>query len=139
VALVADISIVLSRVLREATPRIVTILARLGREEWIVPALWWFELRNVLVVNERRGRLSEQETLNFLRELSSEMTITIEPVPDETAVMALARRHRLTVYDAAYLELALRERLPLATLDASLAAAAREEGVAVLADSDSET
>jgi predicted nucleic acid-binding protein len=48
--------------------------------------------------------------------------------------MALARRHRLTVYDAAYLELALREHLPLATLDASLAAAARQEGVTILGD-----
>ena len=46
-------------------------------------------------------------------------------------VIALARRHRLTVYDAAYLELALRERLELATLDAALAEAARREGIAV--------
>jgi predicted nucleic acid-binding protein len=134
VALVTDVSVVLSRVLRETTPRTAAILARLGGDEWIVPALWWFELRNVLVVNERRRRLSEQETENFLRELASDMTITIERVPDETAVMTLARRHRLTVYDAAYLELALRERLDLATLDASLAEAARREGVAVVGD-----
>jgi len=134
VALVPDVSIVLSQVLREATPRIASIVARVGREEWIVPALWWFELRNVLVVNERRRRLSEQATVDFLRLLSSDMTITIESVPDETAVMTLARRHRLTVYDAAYLELALRERLDLATLDENLAEAARREGVAVVGD-----
>lgn len=133
-ALVPDVSIVLSQVLREATPRIASIVARVGREEWIVPALWWFELRNVLVVNERRRRLSEEATANFLRLLSSDMTITIEPVPDEAAVMTLARRHRLTVYDAAYLELALRERLDLATLDADLAEAARRERVAVVGD-----
>ena len=133
-ALVPDVSIVLSQVLREATPRIASIVARVGREEWIVPALWWFELRNVLVVNERRRRLSEQATVDFLRLLSSDMTITIESVPDETAVMTLARRHRLTVYDAAYLELALRERLDLATLDENLAEAARREGVAVVGD-----
>lgn len=133
-ALVTDVSIVLSRILREETPRITPILSRLGREEWIVPALWWFELRNVLVVNERRRRLSEKQSANFLRELSSEITITVEPAPDETAVMSLARRRRLTVYDAAYLELALRERLPLATLDALLAEAARREGVAVIGD-----
>jgi predicted nucleic acid-binding protein len=48
--------------------------------------------------------------------------------------MALTRQHRLTVYDAAYLELALREGVPLATLDSSLAAAARAEGVAVLGE-----
>jgi predicted nucleic acid-binding protein len=134
VAVVADVSIVLSRVLGETTPHIAAMLARLGGDEWIVPALWWFELRNVLVVNERRRRLSERETANFLRELASDMTITIEPVPDETAVMTLARRHRLTVYDAAYLELALRERLDLATLDEGLAEAARREGVAVVGD-----
>jgi predicted nucleic acid-binding protein len=134
VAVVADVSIVLSRVLGETTPPIAAILARLGREEWIVPALWWFELRNVLIVNERRRRISEQQTEDFLRELTSDMTIVIEPVPDETAVMILARRHRLTVYDAAYLELALRERLDLATLDTSLAEAARREGVAVVGD-----
>jgi predicted nucleic acid-binding protein len=134
VALVTDVSIVLSRVLGEATPRVAAILARLGRDEWIVPALWWFELRNVLVVNERRRRLSEQETANFLRDLSSDMTVMIEPVPDGTAVMTLARRHRLTFYDAAYLEVAVRERLPLATLDASLAEAARREGIAVVGD-----
>lgn len=99
-----------------------------------MPVLWWFELRNVLIVNERRRKLSEQETENFLRELSSGMTITIEPIPDETSVMTLARRHRLTVYDAAYLELALRERLPLATLDSELADAARREGVPVVGD-----
>jgi predicted nucleic acid-binding protein len=135
VALVPDISIVLSRVLRETTPRMASILGRMGRDEWIVPALWWFELRNALVVNERRRRLTEQETTNFLRALSLDMTITIEPVPEETAVMVLARRHRLTVYDAAYLELALRERLPLATLDVPLAEAARREDVEVLGDS----
>jgi predicted nucleic acid-binding protein len=135
VALVPDVSIVLSRALREATPRITSILTRMGQEEWIVPALWWFELRNALVTNERRRRLTESDTANFLRELSSDMTITVEAVPDERAVMSLARRHRLTVYDAAYLELALRERLPLATLDAALAEAARHEGVAVLGDS----
>jgi predicted nucleic acid-binding protein len=48
--------------------------------------------------------------------------------------MSLARRHRVTVYDAAYLELALREGLPLATLDAALADAARAEGVALLGE-----
>ena len=52
--------------------------------------------------------------------------------PDETHVLTLARRHRLTVYDAAYLELAAREALPLATLDAQLATAAQAEQVALI-------
>ena len=54
--------------------------------------------------------------------------------PDDTALLTLSRRHRLTVYDAAYLELALREALPLATLDAQLAVAARSETVPLIGD-----
>ena len=82
---------------------------------------------------ERRGLVSEADTNRTLRDWSR-IGIKIDPSPDETAIMAVARRHRLTVYDAAYLELALRERLDLATLDASLAEAARREGVTVIGD-----
>jgi hypothetical protein len=53
-------------------------------------------------------------------------------LPDEVTVISLARRHRLTVYDAAYLELTLREALPLATLHKALASAARAEGVSLI-------
>ena len=84
-------------------------------------------------MNERRCRLAEEETKEHLKRLA-EVPVAVDTAPDETAVMTLARRHRLTVYDAAYLELALREGLPLATLDASLAEAARREGVAVVGD-----
>jgi len=132
VPLVVDASIVLAPGLGETHPKIAPVLAGMGDEEWIVPALWWFEVRNGRIVNERRGRVTEQETARFLREIP--LSVTIDRSPDEGAVMALARRHRLTVYDAAYLELALRERLPLATLDAALAGAARREGVPVLGD-----
>ena len=83
------------------------------------------------MVNERRGRLIERETSRFLRRLG-QLAITVDRSPDEAAVMALALRHRLTVYDAAYLELALREALPLATLDAALSAAAQAEGVTLI-------
>jgi len=64
----------------------------------------------------------------------SQTSVAIDREPDETVIIDLARRHRLTVYDAAYLELALRERLDLATLDSTLAEAARREGVAVVGD-----
>ena len=84
-------------------------------------------------LNERRGRLSELLTERFLRVLSH-LPISSDDTPDERRVMALARRHRLTVYDAAYLELAQREGVPLATLDGALAAAARAEGVPVLGE-----
>jgi predicted nucleic acid-binding protein len=65
--------------------------------------LWWYELRNVLVLGERRGRLTELETARFPRDISR-LKITIDSSPDEIRVLTLARRHRLTVYDAAYLD-----------------------------------
>jgi len=101
-------------------------------EEAVVPCLWWFEVRNILVVNERRRRIAESETAAFLLNLSR-LRIRIDRAPDEGAVLRLARTHRLSVYDAAYLELAQREGLPLATLDADLKKAAAAEGVAIVA------
>ena len=129
--IVVDASIALAPALEETEPKADLLLQR--EDSWLVPALWWFELRNGLVMNERRGRLTEQRTERFLQRLSR-LPITLDPAPNGTTIMALAHRHRLTVYDAAYLELALRERAPLATLDAALAAAARRECVAVLGD-----
>jgi predicted nucleic acid-binding protein len=102
-------------------------LERIRTDEALVPSLWWFEVRNMLTVNERRGRIAEADTAAFLRSLSR-LGVAVDRSPDEGAVLSLARRRRLTVYDASYLELALREALPLATLDAELARAARAEG-----------
>jgi predicted nucleic acid-binding protein len=92
-----------------------------------VPALWWFEIRNLLIINERRKRLTEIQTHVFLRWLEG-LYITIDRSPVETVVIDLARRHGLTIYDASYLELALREGVPLATLDKRLVAAAKNAG-----------
>jgi predicted nucleic acid-binding protein len=100
----------------------------------IVPALWWFEIRNVLVVNERRGRISESDTASFLRRLAA-LPVEQDTNPDEAALLTLARRHRLSVYDAAYLELALRRAAALATLDTALVRAAKAEGVGTLSAS----
>src|SRR5437867_389025 len=104
---------------------------RLRTDSAVVPSLWWFEVRNGLVMAERRARATENQTARFLRQVSR-LAITLDNSPNETSVLALARRHRLTVYDAAYLELALREDLPLATLDAALARAARAEAVPLI-------
>ena len=71
--------------------------------------------------------------MNFLRDISR-LAITVDSSPNEIQVLTLARRHRLTVYDAAYLELALREGLPLATLDEALASAARAETVLLIGE-----
>jgi predicted nucleic acid-binding protein len=89
---------------------------RIKTEEAIVPSLWWFEIRNILVVNERRKRITESDTGVFLRDLAG-LRIRIDREPEEGAVLRLARTHRLCVCDASYLELALREAIPLATLD----------------------
>ena len=106
---------------------------RLRRESLAAPSLWWFELRNALVQGERRGRLTETRTARFLRYISR-LPITLDRAPDETRVLALARRHRLTVYDAAYLEVAMRLALSLATLDEELATVARSEGVPLIGE-----
>jgi predicted nucleic acid-binding protein len=130
VPVVVDASIVLAPALKETYPERIIQSSAVAQGDWLVPALWWFEVRNGLVINERRHRVTEQESARFLEEISG--LATVDQSPEEVALMALARKHRLSVYDAAYLELALREELPLATLDAALAAAARQEGVPVL-------
>ncbi len=115
----------------EDHPGAALALERIRADEARVPSLWWFEVRNVLLINERRGRISETDTAGFLRDLSR-LGVTLDRSPDEAALLSLARRHRLTVYDASYLELARRDALPLATLDADLACAAQAEGVALV-------
>jgi predicted nucleic acid-binding protein len=107
-------------------------LARIRGDEAWVPSLWWFEVRNTLLVSERRGRLTEADTTAFLAALSR-LAISVDRTPGDD-VLALARRRNLTVYDAAYLELARRADLPLATLDRRLALAARAEQVALIGE-----
>ena len=91
----------------------------------VAPPILWYELRNALVVNERRGRIQPEQSTAFLA-LLDELPIVSQPLPPEAGVLDLARRLRLSVYDASYLELAVREGAPLATLDAALREAARE-------------
>lgn len=131
-ALVIDASVALAWAFEEdLTPAL--RFERLRHEPKTAPILWWYELRNVLVTGERRGRLTEIQTTRFLHELAL-VPIVLDRSPDEPTVLGLARRHKLTVYDAAYLELALRAGAPLATLDAALARAARAEGVPLLGE-----
>lgn len=115
----------------ELDQRAEAALVRLRTEDAVVPSLWWFEVRNILVVNERRKRISESGTDRFLRELAR-LRFRVDREPDGATVLRLARAHRLSVYDASYLELALREAAPLATLDAQLATAAVAEGAELL-------
>lgn len=85
------------------------------------------------MVNERRNRLTESDTAIFLRDLA-QLPVTLDRAPEEDEVLRLARAHRLSIYDAAYLEVAERESVDLATLDADLARAARAEGVRLIGD-----
>lgn len=98
----------------------------------LVPAIWWYEIRNVLILNERRGRISPSDSSQFIADLEH-LEIGVDFPQDSAACIDLARKHLLSIYDTAYLELAIRTRLPLATLDAPLAAAATAEGVPSLA------
>jgi len=100
----------------------------------IAPALWRLEVANVLRSAERRGRCTQtfvDQSLSRLERLS----VVVDGDTDQMAwstILELARVDDLTVYDAAYLELAIRLRLPLATRDQELAAAAKRHGVQVV-------
>ena len=103
---------------------------RLANEKAKVPDLFWHELRNLLLSAERRGRIGQRhadESLARLRRLP----IHCPGEADDGHVMALARGHRLTAYDASYLALAIREGCPLVSLDQRLSRAAGVEGVSL--------
>ena len=97
-----------------------------------VPSLWLLEVANVLLVLRRRGRITERE-----RRLAAEHVLMLPHVVDGdgtslafTRLSELAAKYRLSIYDAVYLELAMRRNLPLATKDGSLSNAARKARVA---------
>lgn len=116
----------------EASPAADALLDRLvqGERAW-VPALWHLELGNVLLGATRRGRIDQAGIEGFL----SRLVVYDIAVDDQTMERAwqktldLALQHSLSTYNAAYLELALRRGLPLASLDRELIAAARACGV----------
>lgn len=115
----------------EATPATDALLDNLavGAKAW-VPALWHLELGNVLLGAQRKSRIDKAGIEQFLSALD---VYDIEVDPETMAVawsktLSFAESYGLTVYDAAYLELALRRGLPLATLDGSLRTAMRKAG-----------
>lgn len=101
------------------------------RQRALAPLLLWFELRNAILMGIRRGRTTPDRASEILVRIE-QMLIRLMPLPRGDDVLELSMRHRLTFYDAAYLELALRENCPLATLDDALARAAATEGVALI-------
>jgi len=120
----------------ESHPLAEAILDRWGnssgeKETALVPVVWWFEIRNVLVIHERRKRLTPEESNDFLRVLGS-FPIHSEDDRDEKAMFEYSRKHKLSFYDAAYLDVAFRNQLPLATLDRALRVAAEAVGISLL-------
>ena len=98
------------------------------------PALWQIEVANMLLTALRRKRINASQFARILEAVDS-LPLTLQPVLTEKQrgdLLHLARKHELSAYDAAYLELALRLDLPLATIDGRLARAAGNEGVTTL-------
>ena len=104
---------------------------RLGDAPARAPDLFWHEVRNLLVIACRRGRLPEDLLLLHLSKLEK-LAIRNAGPGDSIQIAQLALRHGLTAYDAAYLALAKSEHLPLATLDKALRRAAAAEGITLL-------
>ena len=97
----------------------------------IVPSLWPIEVGNALLVAARRGRIDPSELEHLVRAIQA-LHIEIDTATAEfalTRTLELARLHRLTTYDATYLELAIRTGLPLATLDKDLRRACAAEHI----------
>lgn len=115
----------------EATPDTEAVLDRLRADGATVPAIWPLEVANALLTAERRQRLPQIQVVGRLQ-LLARLPIAVVRTPLIEAwgtVLTLAREQRLSAYDASYLELALRLRLPLASQDERLQAAATRVGV----------
>lgn len=100
----------------------------------VVPQHWPLELANALIRGERRSRSAPEHVNRFIERLRA-LELEIDVLGAEEVyhtVLPLARTHRLSVYDAGYLELAARRGLPLATLDEALIRAARAVGVELI-------
>jgi predicted nucleic acid-binding protein len=133
---VVDNSIVMTWCFKdEADPYADAVLKSLTENEAIVPAIWPLEVVNVLLVAERRKRLHESDSIRFLS-LLSQLPVYVErtwPEKMMTQLLALGRDNSLSSYDAAYLELAMRQGLSIATLDSKLLKAAKRVRVPILA------
>ena len=120
----------------EATPLSEAILDRLSNLAEIanVPALWLYEVVNVTELAVRKGRIPEEKAREFLKSIAG-LPIGIES-PTRTQVLdtvrGLAHQYKLTAYDAAYLEMAIRKNLPIATFDTALVNACRLAGVELI-------
>ena len=129
---VLDSSVTMAWVLRdEQSAQADAALEQVAEIGGIAPALWWVEVRNVLVIAECRGRLTQEDTAAAVQAIDV-LGIHLDHAPDNASLLRLARTHGLSAYDALYLELAVRQQRPLATLDHKLSVAAQAEGIALM-------
>lgn len=131
-AVVFDCSVTLAWFLKdERTAFTDTAFDLLETAECWVPFLWRLEFPNALLFAERKKRLGREQRLEILDSAAQLFLRTDAALPDLRSLSALAERRSITVYDASYLELAVRSGFDLITLDRQLAEAATAEGVAV--------
>lgn len=131
---VLDCSVTMAWILEdEATAPAVALLRSLADDRAVVPQLWSLEVANVLLVASRRGRMVAQDWPKVITALEA-LPIEVDSATHARALgetLRLAAEHDISVHDAAYLELARRRELPLATLDARLARACETAGTAL--------
>ena len=134
---VVDNSVVMTWCFKDETNQYAdAVLDSLETAKAFVPSVWPLEVGNVLLVAEHKDRLSEADSTRFIA-LLTELPIIVEQEQPERVIMeilALAREHKLSSYDASYLDLAMRKGLPIATLDNNLIAAAKCSQVPIVKD-----
>jgi predicted nucleic acid-binding protein len=133
-AFVVDNSVVMSWCFKDETNQYAdAVLDCLSETTAFVPAIWPFEVVNVLLVAERKKRLSEADSVRFITLLSQLPIIVAHEGPQRMMkdVLALARSNNLSSYDASYLDLSMRKGIPIATLDNSLIEASKKTSVPI--------
>lgn len=120
----------------ERSAEAVLVLEEFRVRDGIVPSLWPLEVTNAILVGERRRRLAAADVTRFMG-LLSQLSLLVDTITVERSIghiLPLARANDLSAYDAAYLELAMREGVALATFDRKLRRVAKASGVAVFPD-----
>lgn len=132
---VIDNSVIMSWCFKDETSQYSdNILEKLTVSMAVVPSIWPLEIANVLLEAERKNRLGEADSARFIT-LINKLPIKVEQETPERMlkeIFALAREYDLSSYDASYLDLAMRNGLPIATLDEKLRIAAQKSRVTVL-------
>ncbi len=134
--IVLDCSVTMAWILRDDTmsEKADAILSTLQEKHAKVPTIWTLEVANVLCLAERQKKITALEVAEF-KEFLAELPIIIDHETSSKAmgsIYTLAKTEGLTTYDAAYLEIAIRENIALATFDKALISAAKKNGISIL-------